>query len=404
MQKRARWLEITIVPFAATVGWFGCGGAAPNEDLGTASEALIGDSLPGLNNTERANFADGKAAFKNVETAADGLGPGFNDAACGNCHKAGAVGGGAAIFEVRVGKLVNGVFNPLASEGGELLQLHGIGNAVPGCNFTGEVPPADATIVAKRRTTPLFGLGFVDDTPDSTFTSLAASQPTAIRGRVNMVRNISKGANTVGKFGWKAQVPTLFQFSGDAYLNEMGITNPQFPNENLPNGSAALLAACDKVPELEDDGSDVTNFNNFMRLLAAPEPLAGTNASRAGDQTFTTIGCDGCHVRTITSGNSVNSGLAFKDYHPFSDFLLHDMGSLGDGIADNGIATGREIRTTPLWGIRFLDPTKLLHDGRATSIQDAILKHDGQGKASRDKFNALSSTDKSNVVEFLKHL
>jgi CxxC motif-containing protein (DUF1111 family) len=364
----------------------------------------LGDPLPGLTSAQLADFNAAKAVFNNVETPADGLGPVFNEKGCGVCHNIGASGGSGVQFEVRAGKITNGVFDSLANEGGSLFQLFGIDGAVPGCNVTGEVVPADANVKALRRTTALFGLGLVDNTPDATFIALAASEPAATKGNVNMVFNISAGQNTVGKFGWKAQIPTLFQFSGDAYINEMGITNPEFPNENPPQGNPALLATCDRVPELEDDGEDVVNFTTFMTFLAPPPRAAISTQARAGDAVFTRLGCDQCHIRTLKTGPNPIGALSNVTYHPYSDFLVHDMGSLGDNIGDMGTVGLREMRTAPLWGFRFLNFNDLLHDGRAHSPQEAILAHDGQGAAARDAFRAASVTDQQNVVEFIKTL
>jgi CxxC motif-containing protein (DUF1111 family) len=184
--------------------------------------------------------------------------------------------------------------------------------------------PADANDVALRRTTALFGLGLVDATPDATFLALAASQPVAIRGRAPLVPNISLGHASIGKFGWKDQVPTLFQFSGDAYLNEMGITNPQFPLEQVPRGNPAFLAPCDgnqvEPAGVEDDGDDVQAFADFMTLLAPPPPPNITGQAHSGSTIFSQCGCDGCHVRTLVSGPSPIAALANQTYQPFSDF------------------------------------------------------------------------------------
>ena len=309
-------------------------------------------------------------------------------------------------------------FESLQASGGQLFDLFSVANltgneqhAIPNCTLAknGEPVPATATVTAKRRTQALFGLGFVDATPDQTFIDLAANQPVAIQGHPNMVFNISANQITVGKFGWKAQVPTLFQFSGDAYLNEMGITNPEFPNEQPPLGNPATIANCDLLPEspgvVEDDGDDVVAFTNFMAMLAPVAPLAQNAAAQAGDALFTQIGCDGCHVRTLTAGASPFTAISNQPYHPFSDFLLHDMGSLGDNIGDNGTAGLTEMRTAPLWGLRLVDAKhQLLHDGRATSLSDAILRHDGQALAARNAFAALSSTNQNNLLAFLKTL
>jgi len=390
-----------------------CGSAEPDQ-IGTLTQALTGDALPNLTSGQQADFTAGKDAFEEVEGLSDGLGPVFNEKSCATCHFVGATGGSGTQFEKRAGSLVNGVFNSLASQGGQLFDLFSVANltgaeqrAIPNCTLAknGEPIPANANVVASRRTTALFGLGFVDATPDSTFTNLAASEPAAIRGHTNLVSNLDTGTTTVGKFGWKSQVPTLHQFSGDAYLNEMGITNPEFPNEQPPLGNSATVAACDVVPGLEDDGEDVDNFTNFMQALAPVAPLAENASAQAGDALFTTLGCAGCHVRTLTAGSSPLAAINNQQYHPFSDFLLHNMGSLGDNIGDNGTAGLTEMRTAPLWGLRLVDDKhQLLHDGRASSLTDAVLLHDGQALAARNAFAALNSTQRNNVLDFLRTL
>jgi CxxC motif-containing protein (DUF1111 family) len=392
-----------FVATGALIAIGGCGSPA-DEFVGESQDALTASPLPGLTTAQQTAFNDGAEEFGATETIHDGLGPVFNEKGCGSCHNIGALGGTGVQFEVRAGRLVNGVFDSLASQGGQLFQLFGVAGQIAGCNVGGEVVPSNANVTAKRRTTALFGLGLVDATPDSTFTALAASQPSAIRGRVNMVQNIAAGRNTVGKFGWKAQVPTLHQFSGDAYLNEMGITNPEFPTESAPQGDPSRVAACDLIPGLEDDGEDVEKFTDFMTFLAPAPTATRSPQANAGDPVFTQVGCDGCHVRTLRSGSNAVAALSGKTYHPFSDFLLHNMGSLGDNIGGQGQAGLREMRTAPLWGLRFANPNDLLHDGRAHSIRDAILMHAGQGQASRDAFNALSETNKQNLIEFIKTL
>jgi CxxC motif-containing protein (DUF1111 family) len=388
-------------------------GTAP--DVGVISEAIIGDALPGLNAEEQGRFVAGREAFDEVENVREGLGPVFNERACGRCHDLGGSGGAGKQFEMRAGQFVNNVFSSLTSQGGQLFDLFSVTNLegddrqqVPNCMLprTGEAIPSTANVQVRRRSTSLFGLGLVDNTPDNTFTTLAASQPVAIRGRTNSVFNISAGQNTVGKFGWKSQVPSLFQFSGDAYLNEMGITSPQFMVEQPPSGDASLVPACDLLAEPEDEGDDIEAFTDFMQLLA-PVPTTTQNAdAQAGNTLFTQLGCDGCHVRTLMSGSGSSvAALNNQTYHPYSDFLLHDMGSLGDGIGDNGTAGLHEMRTAPLWGIRLLNPkTQLLHDGRATSMADAILRHDGQGLAARNAFAALATVDRNKVVAFINTL
>lgn len=262
--------------------------------------------------------------------------------------------------------------------------------------------PAAATITVRRRTTPLFGLGLVDATPDSDFIAAAAQQARGggVTGRVNMVDNIRAGMKTVGKFGWKAQVPSLFQFSGDAYLNEMGITTADFPNESCPQGNCAELAF-NPAPGINDDGSGPIALTNFMSLLAAPPRGTITGDVTAGEATFERIGCTACHTATQRTGSNPIAALDRKTYHPYSDFLLHDMGALGDGL-EMGNSTGREMRTAPLWGLRFIN--NYLHDGRARTLDQAILAHDGQARSARDQYVALAADPKSKLIAFLNSL
>jgi CxxC motif-containing protein (DUF1111 family) len=205
---------------------------------------------------------------------------------------------------------------------------------------------------------------------------------------------------TVGKFGWKALVPSLFQFAGDAYLNELGITSPQFPDENCPSGNCAELAF-NPAPGMNDAGDGIVALADFMTMLGAPPRGTTSRDTTDGETVFERIGCNSCHVATLQTGASNLTGLDRKSYHPYSDFLLHDMGSLGDGI-EQGDAHAREIRTAPLWGLRMI--TTFLHDGHARSLEAAILAHDGQGRASRDRFNTLDADSKAKLIAFLRSL
>jgi len=366
--------------------------------------ATFGDPLRGLSATQTAAFNDGKTTFAEVENVGDGLGPVFNGRSCAECHAVPSLGGGSNRTVTRIGTITNGAFDPLTQFGGSLLQDHAIGPREGSPHqFQPELPPPAATIVVRRRTTPLYGLGFVDATPDATFIALAASEAArndGTAGRAALVRNIAAGMSTVGKFGWKAQVPTLFQFSGDAYLNEMGITNPEFPDENCPRGNCAELAFNPR-PGLNDTGTSVRAFNAFMSMLAAPSRGDVTAAATAGERVFEQIGCASCHVATLQSGRSDVAALDHRTYHPYSDFLLHDMGALGDGIVQ-GDAGAREIRTAPLWGLRVIN--RFLHDGRAATLDDAILMHDGQARAARDRFAQLDPAGRANLLAFLRSL
>ena len=195
-------------------------------------------------------------------------------------------------------------------------------------------------------------------------------------------------------------MPSLFVFSGDAYLNEMGITNPMFPNENCPNGDCKQLK-WNPRPDLNDLGHGVAAFNNYMTMLGSPPRGTLTADVTAGEQVFEQIGCASCHVATLHTGHSDIAALDNVPFHPYSDFLIHDMGPLGDGIA-MAQATGREVRTAPLWGLRTI--TRFLHDGRAATLDAAILGHDGQGRAARDAFAALDADARAKLTAFLNSL
>jgi CxxC motif-containing protein (DUF1111 family) len=366
--------------------------------------AQFGDALPTLPAAQLALFNEGREEFREPEGVDDGLGPVFNGRSCGECHGVPALGGGSNRLVTRIGRLTNGAYDPLTQFGGSLLQVNGIGPQEGAMHrFRGENVPPQATIVARRRSTPLFGLGLVDATDDATFIALAAQQAArndGTAGRLALVENILAGMRTVGKFGWKAQVPTLQQFSGDAYLNEMGITSPLFPNENCPSGNCAELQFNPR-PGLNDGGEDVDALANFMRFLGAP-PRGPINADvTAGEAVFSRIGCDSCHTPSLQTGASANPALNRVTYNPYSDFLLHDMGALGDGIPQ-GAASAREFRTAPLWGLRAIN--RFLHDGRANSIEEAIAAHDGQGRAARDRFNTLNAADRTRLLAFLRSL
>lgn len=376
---------------------------SPNFDLhSSVDQPALGEPLAGLTAEEIAEFEAGKEEFAAGEGVDEGLGPVFNSQGCVDCHD-GPVGGTTGRRETRFGRVENGVFDPLAHLGGSLIQSNGIGDVGTGFTFVGEVVPPEANVMTRRLTTQLFGLGLVDAVPDEEFIRLAKLQrivTPATAGTVQQVTEIVTGRTRVGKFGWKAQVPTLFQFSADAYLNEMGITSPQFPNESCPQGDCSLLVH-NPVPELNDDGEDVELFNSFMTLLAPPPRAPRTLQTIQGGAVFVAIGCANCHTPVLVTGPSPVEALSHKVFHPFSDFLLHDMGSLGDGI-EQGIATGRQMRTAPLWGAN--SRSSFLHDGRAATVEKAIRAHEGQGRRARIKFATLNDRERTALIAFLNSL
>jgi CxxC motif-containing protein (DUF1111 family) len=170
--------------------------------------------------------------------------------------------------------------------------------------------------------------------------------------------------------------------------------------ENCPQGNCAELAF-NPAPGINDSGATAQSITDFMLMLAAPARGAQNGDTLAGEQLFNAIGCAACHVSTLTTGASPIAALDNKSYHPYSDFLLHDMGSLGDGI-EMASARGTELRTEPLWGLRFVN--RYLHDGRATTLEQAIGAHDGQGRAARDGYAALPPESKAQLLAFLRSL
>jgi CxxC motif-containing protein (DUF1111 family) len=199
----------------------------------------------------------------------------------------------------------------------------------------------------------------------------------------------------------EVQIGTVLTFSGNAFLNEMGITTPFFPHENPPGGNVALLAANPALTNPNDTTETVMQLADHTTFLAPPPQRPFSRNARLGEAVFLGIGCDACHVPALQTGLNDVAALNQVVFFPYSDFLVHDMGSLNDGIAQPP-ATGQEMRTAPLWGARIR--TSFLHDGRAKTIRDAILAHDGQGLAARNRFAQLTGREQAQLLEFIDSL
>lgn len=361
----------------------------------------FGQALAGLSAELIAAFNEGRIEFTNVETPEGGLGPIFNGRSCAECHSAPAVGGGSRTVVTRFGRLENGVFDPLDSLGGSLLQRFAINPAAR------EIIPHEANVVAQRISTPVFGLGLIEAIPDSTLlANAAAPKPDGVSGRAAEITDVVSGTKRVGRFGWKSQQATILAFSGDAYNNEMGITNRFFPTENAPNGNQQLLRRFTTNSGIEDsvgpDGrSDIDAAADFMRLLAPPPQLPKSASALIGETLFSQSGCSTCHTPTLRTGPNRIPALDRKAVNLYSDLLLHDMGRLGDGIAQANAGT-HEMRTAPLWGLRARD--RYLHDGRANSVDAAIRAHEGEGAVARDRYNRLTPQLRQSIVDFLNTL
>lgn len=362
----------------------------------------FGVPLPGLTPGQLAAFEDGRDDFREVENKSTGLGPIFNRDSCAACHSVPALGGSSREFVTRFGRVTNGVFDPLTSLGGSLLQERAIDP------IGLEHVPREANVVARRQSTPLFGLGLIEAIPDATILRGVRTKPVdGVLGKASMVADVATKKTLVGRFGWKGQQATLLAFAGDAYLNEMGITNRLFPTENAPSGNVMLLKKLDTVRDPEDQPDPDTGkagidaLADFMRFLAPPPTQPVTASNAFGAKLFLDVGCTSCHTPVMSTGASTIPALNNKAVMLYSDLLLHDMGTLGDGIVQGSVGA-REMKTPPLWGLRVSGP--YLHDGRAMTIEDAIKAHDGEARIVKDRFLKLTRDQQALLVEFLKSI
>ena len=358
----------------------------------------------------QATFDADRETFDSQEDIDEGLGPVFNARSCGECHSNPVSGGGSQITELRAGHYDGHDFIP--HPGGSLINDRAIDPLIQERILAGN------EVRALRLSPSALGLGYVEAVDDNTLIDLARSQffqsGGRIAGQVIKVPVVeANGALRVGRFGWKNQNSSLVSFAADAYLNEMGITSPLQPIENTSNGNS--VADYDKVAEPEDNGADVAKFAEFIRATKGPPrdtALANTPDALVGAQLFNQVGCAVCHtttMRTSPVGAVINGGqftvpdaLGNKIIHPYSDFLLHDVGT-GDGIVQNGGPLSRnKVRTAPLWGLRVR--TRLMHDGVSLTPRDAVLRHEGEARFVINNFRGLSDQQKNQLLIFLRSL
>jgi CxxC motif-containing protein (DUF1111 family) len=364
--------------------------------------------VEGLSDAELAAFARGDAEFGRQFAPNTGLGPIFNDVSCATCHS-GDGRGQLRNALTRIGDQSNAF---LADVGGPQIQ----DKAIPGAHPE-QVP--DGVPVSVRLPPPVFGSGLIEAIPEAAI--IANADPTdvdgdGISGRPNYVFAaafvpVSEPAGgsglKLGRFGRKAQNAVLLQQVVEAYLQDIGITSPFLPLEN-PNPLAPTpIEAVDRAPDPEVLESTVQAVTHYIRALAPPEPGADTERRAEGRQLFTQIQCARCHIPSFQTGPSPIPALSGRTVTLYSDLLLHDM---GDALADNrpdGQASGREWRTTPLWGLRLMrrflnGDALLLHDGRARSVEEAILLHGGEALASRTAFSQLTPAQKAALLDFVE--
>lgn len=355
----------------------------------------LGDPLPGLSQGERERFEAGKKLFARAFVSADGLGPLFNAPSCAECHEEPVQGGVGDEVEEHIAMVRSGgICDPLLELGGPVLQsratpqlqAHGIsGEAVPP-----GLPPA-----ARRTTPPVLGMGLLDAVPDAEFMRLA--DPNDVDGDGVSGRPANLLGGVIGRFGRKAQVAHLDEFTEIALLQEQGITTAAFPAELLPNGKP-LPSDVDPVDTVEFSARDTGQLIAYMRFLAPPGPR---EEHREGEYLFISVGCAKCHVPELRTKDSESAALDAKTVRAYTDLLLHDM---GPDLADicMGVASPSEFRTAPLMGLHI--HTQFLHDGRAKTIDDAITMHGGEALGSVAKFRALDQTDTRRLLDFLRNL
>jgi CxxC motif-containing protein (DUF1111 family) len=415
---------------------------SPNSDAPTGFDKKSNGMVD-----EATHQAD-QAKFDDIETIADGLGPLYNAQSCRECHQNPTSGGTSQVAELRVGHQGSDhVFHnpeiPIA-HGAEVITGRTLVNdrsicpnaAFPDTEIQEHVPDSE-NIRTTRVSLGLLGDGFVEAVADETLVELARKQCREshhkICGQAIYVPIVeAPGETGIGRFGWKDQHASLQSFSGDAYLNEMGITSRLFPDE--------FTKLCNTAPEPNDqagpDGlDDVDHFARFIRASKAPArdaKLAESDQSKKGSKLFDKIGCAECHVRTLTTapaGTKINGGtytipeaLGGKTFYPYSDFLMHNVGT-GDGMVvpmvehygqkmyqttwknfsrESFQNAQNKLRTAPLWGVRFRN--RLMHDGEATTIRDAILRHREEAHESAHRFERMSAADQRAILEFLSSL
>jgi CxxC motif-containing protein (DUF1111 family) len=460
---------IVAVTLTTGVYAFGQTRSAPVDPGVRGGPAGAGAPLKGLTADETAFFQDGQARFADVEVVTkgsnNGLGPRFNSNQCLSCHSQPDAGGSSPAQNPLIAvATLNGAKNTvpwfitqngpvrearfkLSANGasdGEVRNLFVITGRTdaPGCDIAQpDFLPAGNPLTGQggnsniifRIPTPLFGAGLIEAIPDSAILANMqsnASEKSAlgISGHANahLSGNVNRSANdgTITRFGWKAQNKSLLMFAGEAYNVEMGITNQLFPQERdetpgcLFNATAEDTLNFTLTPATTGSSntaviSDIEAFANFMRMLAPPTPAPATPSSEKGRATFARIGCVHCHTPSFTTGAKIASGsstspsaaLSNQTANLYSDLLVHHMGKrLADGITQGG-AGPDEFRTAPLWGVG--QRIFFLHDGRTTSLVEAIRDHQSDGSEANEVirlFISLTNQEQQEVIDFLRSL
>lgn len=263
-------------------------------------------------------------------------------------------------------------------------------------------------MLSTRLGTPIFGLGLLEEIPETNITSLQDindADGDGISGKANFVWNPFTNKTELGRFGWKANTASIIVQCAGAYVEDMGITNPIF---TLESGHGQSNGG---VPGTEPEVDMVTleKVALYCKTLGVPAARNTDKQSvKNGAKLFAQLDCAKCHVPKQVSGNSSVAALSNQTFFPYTDLLLHDM---GEGLADNRpdfMASGTEWKTRPLWGIGLTNlvngHTDFLHDGRAKNVEEAILWHGGEAENAKNKYKKLNVKQRSDLLEFINSL
>ena len=366
-------------------------------------------------------YALDQRKFEEDHDASTGLGPVFNARACADCHQNPVSGGSSQFTEVRAGHMdANDNFVAATvpiNAGANIIANRSIINDRALIPEAQEHIPDTENIRALRAALNTLGDGFVEAIEDKTLQGIAQHQIDVTGGRIHgeaveVPVLEAPGQTRIGRFGWKDQHSSLLSFIGDAYLNEMGVTNRLRPKDVTTVGK--ITSDPEDIPD-NLGLADIDHFAQFIRGTKAPPrdmALAATKGAQAGEQIFDRIGCSTCHVSSIVTaptGTVINGGaftvpdaLGDKIIHPYGDFLLHEIGT-GDGIVQNPPQdTANKVRTVPLWGLRM--HPRHMHDLRSLTLEDAIERHRGEADEVRERFDGLSPAEKQQLITFLNSL
>jgi CxxC motif-containing protein (DUF1111 family) len=423
---RRKFLRFFVaLAFAGISVWLGIGQNSQEAPAGfdtpmyNDAAQVQGNGMPLASNE---TLSDDMKTFMEEDDINDGLGPVYNARGCVDCHSNPVVGGTSVVSELRVGHRdpLGNFVNPTITlnDGTTVIANRSLVNDRSICAQAQERVPQTENIRALRAATSTLGEGFIEAIDDSTLIQIAMNQIRLTHGRIaGQVIEVpvaeAPGQVRVGRFGWKDQQASLLSFAGDAYVNEQGVTNRLFSSDST--------SLCDAVADVEDKTDpanglqDIDKFASFIRSTKAPPrdtDLASTPDAQAGGALFHSVGCDICHVNSITTapgGTKINGGaftlpeaLGNKVIHPYSDFLLHDVGT-GDGIVQNGPQnTSNKLRTAPLWGLRT--KSRLMHDLLSATREGAILRHRGEASFVINNFRALTARERKELLTFLDSL